>query len=467
MTKRSAVAVYARISQDRSGEELGVRRQLADCTAEAKRRGWVVAEEYVDDDVSAYAAKTRPAYERMLVDLAEGRRDGVIVWHMDRLHRRPAELERFVDTCSTAGVRDVVTLSGDIDLAKGDGLLMARLLAAVAANESDAKRRRGARKALEIAESGRPVMGGPRPFGFEGDRVSHHPAEAAVIRDLAARALAGESLTSLATWLQESRVRTVGGKEWRTNAVRQLLTNPRMWGMRVHRGQVIGTATWEPVITADQGERLRRLLLDPARRTNRTARRYLLTGMLRCGKCGNRLYSMPKNGKRRYGCATGPDQRGCGGVFIYAEMLEAFIADAVLYRLDSPTMAQVITGDGPDQEATRALAEAIQADNDRLAELTAMWADGELTREERRQATQRITLRIEANRRAFARLTHRDAVTDYIGRGADLRAQWDGLNLSRQVAIVKAVLNHATILPAAVPGRHGLDESRVDPEWRL
>ena len=467
MMKRMAAAVYARISQDRSGQELGVRRQLEDCRAEADRRGWQVVEEYVDDDMSAYSGKTRPQYERMLADLAEGRRDAVIVWHMDRLHRRPAELERFVDTCTTAGVRDVVTLSGDIDLAKGDGLLMARLLAAVAANESDAKRRRGARKALEIAESGRPVMGGPRPFGFEGDRVSHHPAEAVAIRDLAARALAGETLTSLATWLQNEGVRTVGGKEWRTNTVRQLLTNPRMWGMRVHRGQVIGTATWEPIITAEQGERLRRLLLDPARRTNHSARRYLLTGMLRCGKCGNRLYSMPKNGKRRYGCATGPDQRGCGGVFIYAEMLEAFIADAVLYRLDSPTMAQVITGDGPDQEATRALAEAIQADNDRLAELTAMWADGELTREERRQATQRITLRIEANRRAFARLTHRDAVTDYIGRGADLRAQWDGLNLSRQVAIVKAVLNHATILPAAVPGRHGLDESRVDPEWRL
>lgn len=75
----------------------------------------------------------------------------MIVWHMDRLNRRPIELERFADTCTRAGVRDVVTLSGDIDLAKGDGLLMARLLSAVAANESDSKRRRGQRKAPEIA----------------------------------------------------------------------------------------------------------------------------------------------------------------------------------------------------------------------------------------------------------------------------------------------------------------------------
>ncbi len=45
-------------------------------------------------------------------------------------------------------------------------MLVARLLSAVAANESDAKRRRGKRKALEIAEAGQPHMGGTRPFGF-------------------------------------------------------------------------------------------------------------------------------------------------------------------------------------------------------------------------------------------------------------------------------------------------------------
>ena len=209
MTKRTAVAVYARISQDRSGDELGVRRQLADCRAEAERRGWQVAEEYVDDDVSAYSGRIRPAYERMLADLTDRRRDAVIVWHMDRLHRRPAELERFVDTCTLAKVRDVVTLSGDIDLAKGDGLLMARLLGAVKANESDSTRRRGARKALEIAQSGRPTTGGPRPFGFERDHATHNPVEAAVIRDLASRALAGETLISLATSLNPSYVNEI------------------------------------------------------------------------------------------------------------------------------------------------------------------------------------------------------------------------------------------------------------------
>lgn len=446
---------------------MGVNRQLADCRAEADRRGWVVAEEYVDDDVSAWSGKARPAYARMLADIGEGRRDAVIVWHLDRLHRRPIELEQFADTCSRAGLRDVVTLSGDVDLANGDGLLMARLMAAVAANESDAKRRRGARKALEVAESGRPMMGGPRPFGFTEDRVTHHPAEAPVVREVAARLLAGESLTSLTRWLDAQGVRTVGRNPWRTQTVRQVMTNPRMWGMRVHRGQVIGAGTWEPILSDEQGDRLRRLLLDPARRTNRTARRYLLSGMLRCGKCGNTLHSAPKNGVRRYGCTQVAGMGGCGGVFIYAAMLEEFITEAVLLRLDSPEAHRTMLEAPGDDARARDLAEAIGADTARMDDLAAMFADGEVSRQEWKTARDRIQARVETNRREFARLTQRDAAVEYLGRADELREAWGSLNLSRQVAIVKAVLDRAVILPAPTPGRHGLDPERVVPTWRV
>ena len=163
----------------------------------------------------------------MLEAIREGEADAVLVWHMDRLHRRPIELEEFADTCTRAGVKDVVTLHGEFDLGNGDGLLVARLMAAVAANESDAKSRRTKRKQRELAERGLPSGGGTRPFGFAPDRLHLDEAEADVIRALAARLLAGEPLVSLARWLQESEVRTVTGKEWRTPTVRNLLLSPR------------------------------------------------------------------------------------------------------------------------------------------------------------------------------------------------------------------------------------------------
>ncbi|WP_081449636.1 recombinase family protein [Cellulomonas flavigena] len=466
MTTRRAVALYARISQDRSGDEAGVTRQLKDCRAEAERRGWTVAEEYVDDDVSAYSGKRRPAYERMLRDITEGRRDAVVVWHMDRLHRRPIELEQFVAVCDKAGVRDLVTLSGEVDLTNGDGLLLARFMSAVAAHESSTKPRRLKRKALEIAETGRPTMGGRRPFGFAEDRITHESSEAAAVREVAARLLAGESLTSVTTWMQESGVPTVSGAPWRTHSVRQVVTNPRMWGMRVHQDQVIGEGTWEPILTPEQGERLQRLLLDPARRTNRTARRYLLSGMLTCGKCGARMVSAPREGVRRYACRTGPDQRGCGGIYVVADPLERLVAEAVLQRLDSPQMHDALTGNEHDDAEVAALAAKVQDDERRLLDLADMFASGEIERVGMKRAREQITPRLEANRRALAAANGRDQVVEYAGRGAELREAWDGLDLSRQVAVVKAVLAGATVLPATQRGRRGFDPGRVVPDWR-
>ncbi|HUO39292.1 MAG TPA: recombinase family protein, partial [Mycobacterium sp.] len=106
---RSA-AVYARISADVEGTGLGVTRQLEDCRKLAADRGWPVGDEYVDNDVSAFSGKRRRDYERMLVDLESGARDAVIVYNLDRLHRRPVELEEFVALCERAGVSQVATV---------------------------------------------------------------------------------------------------------------------------------------------------------------------------------------------------------------------------------------------------------------------------------------------------------------------------------------------------------------------
>ena len=462
----NTVAIYARISQDRSGEGQGVGRQLADCRAEAERRGWQVAEEYVDDDVSAYSGRARPAYRRLLNDLAERRRDGLIVWHLDRLHRRPIELEEFVRTCQHAGVSDVVTLHGDFNLGTGDGLLVARLLGAVAANESDSKRRRGRRKMRELAEAGRPNGGGPRPFGYEADKVTVREPEAAIIRQLAARALAGESLTSLCRWLVESEVQTVGGKTWRTVTVRQLLINPRIYGWRSHHGQPVAPAVWPAIITRDEGERLRLKLTDPARRTNRTASRYLLSGLCRCHACGSVMYSVPRYDTRRYLCRSGHDFGGCGTTTITAGPAERIIVEAVLQRLDSPALADALSGRARDTEAGSQLHQRIAEDTDQLAELAELYAARQVTAPEWIAARKSVEQRREQNRRALAQLAGSQAIDPHVGNGDRLRQEWSELNLSRQIAVVEAVIDHVVI----GPGRRGVrsvEVERVRPVWRL
>jgi DNA invertase Pin-like site-specific DNA recombinase len=90
-------ALYCRISQDGEGQGLGVARQEADCRHLAERRGWEATEVYVDNDLSAYSGKTRPAYRRLLAEIEAGRVEAAVAWHPDRLHRSPVELEAFID----------------------------------------------------------------------------------------------------------------------------------------------------------------------------------------------------------------------------------------------------------------------------------------------------------------------------------------------------------------------------------
>jgi site-specific DNA recombinase len=105
-----AAAIYCRISRDRTGAGLGVERQEQDCRALAERLGLPVEVVLVDNDLSAYSGKKRPDYERLLEGLRAGRYSAVIVWHPDRLHRSPAELERFIDVIVAARVQEDVVL---------------------------------------------------------------------------------------------------------------------------------------------------------------------------------------------------------------------------------------------------------------------------------------------------------------------------------------------------------------------
>ena len=467
MSNPVAAAIYARISSDQEGTALGVKRQLEDCRKLAAAEGWAVAEEYTDNDISAFSGKRRPRYEDMLQDLRDGLRDAVIVYHQDRLTRRPIELEQFVEVIEAAKVQHVRFVAGSpVDALNGDGLTMARVMSAIAADESRSKSRRIKRKLDEVAASGRPHGGSRRPFGFENDRETHRPDEAEVVRTVTARFLAGESLRSLALWMEAEGITTVFDKPWRTTTIRDMLVSPRMAGLRQHRGEVIGQASWEPIISPRDRDKVIALLEQKKTSGRRAPRSYLLTGMLRCGRCGHTLFSSRRVNSRRYVCKGGPDHRGCGRLTVVADPVEQLVATAVLYRLDTPEMGDVIAGRAAQDERATALAEALAQDTAQLEELAEAYAAKDITMREWMTARKPIQDRASDAQRRLDRITRTDSLTGFIGNGDALRAQWSDLILDRQHAIVRAVLDHAVIAPTEVRGG-SFNPERVDLVWRL
>lgn len=465
---RSA-AIYARISADVEGTGLGVARQLEDCRKLASDRGWQIGDEYVDNDVSAYSGKPRREYARMLSDLKSGARDAVIVYNLDRLHRRPVELEEFVTLCESVGVRDVATVTADIDLGNDDGLFMARIFAAFAAKESGRKSARVRRKMLQNAEQGLP-HGSARPFGYEPDKITLRETEAKVVREMVDRYLAGASIRSLTIWLNDTGIAPAVSKSWQTTAVRQILISGRIAGLREHHGEVIGPAAWPAIITPAERDRILARMTARSVTKTRAPRTYLLSGMLRCGRCGNRLFSQarhnnPTNRVRRYVCLKGPDHGGCGRLTVVALPVEELLTDAVLTRLDSPQLAEALAGKASVDADVAALAAQLEADQARLDELAALYAEGAVSAREWITARDPINDRIAEARRDIATATDTSSVVDLVGSGNLLRGQWDDLDIDRQQAIIKSVLDHA-VIAAGTPGSRSLDINRVQPHWR-
>jgi DNA invertase Pin-like site-specific DNA recombinase len=466
-------AIYARISSD-DGTALGVGRQVEDCRKLAAEQGWEVVEEYVDNDVSASTGKRRPGYEAMLADVNEGRIDAVLAYHVDRLTRRPIELEGFVDALTAAGVSRVrFAAGGEMDPGNGDNLLVMRIQGAVAASETATKSRRVRRKLDQVAAEGRP-HGGTRPFGFETDKITHRPDEAALIVAMVDRYLAGESLRSLAQWLNDEGVPTVRGGMWVSSTVRGILSSARIAGLREHRGSVAGPGVWDPIISEAKRDKVLARIAGSARTGQRTPRRYLLSGMCRCHKCGGRLFAAARIEQRatgaievrRYVCASGPDHRGCGGTMIVAPPVEELVAQAVLHRLDTPELAAALTGQADDDSQAAALSAQLAEDREQLDDLATMWADKAISLREWSAARKTIEDRIADTERRLGRLTRTDALTGLIGKSGELQARWATLDLDRQVAIVRAIVDHVTIGPGT-PGARAFDRNRVSISWRL
>jgi DNA invertase Pin-like site-specific DNA recombinase len=457
--------IYARISSDREGDNLAISRQLQDCEQLAATKGWQVVERYVDSDISAYGGKRRLEYERMLEEIEAGVVEAVVVYHADRLHRHPRELEDFIDLCQRHKTR-LATVTGETDLATHDGQLIARIQGAVARKESDDKSRRIRRKHEELAQAGRVSGGGTRPFGYEADKRTLRPDEAATIRDCVRRLLAGDSLRSLCTDLNRDGVRTVAGRQWSPQTLRRLLLSARISGQREHKGEIVAKAEWPAIITPAETQRLRAKLQDPDRRTNRSARRYLLARLLRCGNCGSRLYSRPReNGSRRYVCASGPGFGGCGKLTIVAEPLEQFILEAVLHRLDSAELPKALNGSAADPAGSEWQAE-IERAQAKLGELAALWAEGEIGRNEWLTARRPIEKRLDTAKKRLAAINRTSTITPHLGNSDELREHWEEMTLSRQEQIVAALLEHVVV----GPGRRGFnrfDRSRLQPVWRF
>ncbi len=248
--------------------------------------------------------------------------------------------------------------------------------------------------------------------------------------------------------------------------MRRMLAAARLSAQRELHGEIVAPGKWEAIITPEATAQLRAILDERSRSRSRPVRRYLLTGLLRCGLCDAPLIARPQaNGDRRYVCAKGPGHSGCGRLAINAEPIEAFIEGAILLQVDSPVVAAALAAAASADAATAAEHDGLRKDREQLDDLAELFGEGTITRSEWLAARKPIQERIDAAQRRVSRTSRSAVLNPYVGKSGVLAKVWRDLPLNRQRSIVAALLDRAVIRPA-VRGRTTFDAARVEPVWR-
>ena len=462
-------AVYLRISKDKTGQRAGIDRQRADCLALAERLGWTVSRIYVDNDISAYSGKRRPDYEALCDDVKTGTVNAVIAWHPDRLHRRSAELESWLDICGD-DIAHATCQAGLWDLSTPSGRMTARILGAVAQHESEHKSERvRAAKAVD-ARNGK-FNGGSRCYGYEPDGMTVRESEAAEIRRIADAITRGVSLRSMARELNERGISTTtGSRGWSQAKLRSVLLSPRLAGFRAHHGKIVGKGQWPAILDETTYEAMLAVLEDPKRATGPRMGRVptaLGTGLYRCGHCDQPTMRKAKtnSGQEIYRCG-GAQGAGSGAhVSRRADPLDAFVTQAVISKLSTPGYLQAIaeqTVAVPDSAALVAERDQIRDALDELAQAGESGAVTAALALTLARQTRELTARSEEISHLLAQGVSRSPVADLIGV-QDIAAHWHKkMSLAEQRAVLAAVV---TVTVGRGKRGPGFDAESIDLDF--
>ncbi|MER5662336.1 recombinase family protein [Streptomyces mirabilis] len=473
--------IYTRISDDPSGLGANAHDQELKCAKLAADNGMTVVSVLTDNDKTAAAENgkraKRPAYDRMITMLDEGRADAVIVWQVDRLYRSHLDLEPLINLVERTHTAILPVMSAPLDLTTSTGRMVARLLAVVATAEIEKmKERMKLKKESNRAAGANP--GGPRPFGFKPVRKTPKGEapevqqldedEAELIRTAARDVLTGKSLSSICRDWTARGITTPRGNAWQISPLCRLLTSARVAGRIEHDGKIIGDAQWPSIIDYPTWLAMRAVLVDPARRSSDDNKiKWLGSGIYTC-HCGNALrIGSSQNGRHQYRC----NMPGKGHVTRPAEPLDEYVTSELLDYLTRIAPASETEGMAPEPSVdpeTAELEAEVKRQQSRLDALAAAFAgDGDLV--EYRTLALGIRDKITELEDQIAQTVvtaYEDMEPDDYGLSAE--EAWPQYDIETKRAVLRSRVK-VTVLPArrGRPPKDApvLDTSLIDLEW--
>lgn len=278
----------------------------------AQQDGWEIVKEFYEKGVSGYKVKTekRDAILEIKADALAGKFDVLLVFMFDRLGRRDDETPFVVQWFVSHGIQVWSVKEGEQRFDTHVDKLLNYIRFWQASGESEKTSIRVRTKHQQMVLAGE-YRGGLIPFGFDAVNLGRVNKKNKPVRDLvrneeeaAIKAEVYHKIVDegyggnrIANWLNERGVKTKRGTTlWRATSVRAMIGNP------IDRGQMhLGETLSEPIealrivddyyfykaieLIKERGKDIR----EGRKNALRTDAGGLLTGLIYCAECGQRL----------------------------------------------------------------------------------------------------------------------------------------------------------------------------------
>jgi site-specific DNA recombinase len=380
------VATYSRYSSDQQRES-SIEDQQRNCSRRAAAEGWKIVCEFADSAMSG-ADSARPEYQRMLKAAARGDFDILLIDDLSRLTRDSLEAEKTIRKLEFSGIRIVATSDGY------DSQSKARKVHRGFKNLMNEAFLDDLRERVHRGQTGQALKGfwiGGRPYGYRlkpvlhatewdqygqpakiGTKLEIDPKQAAIVKEIFSRYVAGWSHRAIAADLNERNIPSAGAtwkrtrhrsSGWMGSAVRVITMNPLYGGLvRWNVCAFVRDPSTERMVrrrrpkaewVTHQDESLRIVGDEVFEKAQKRARvrsnsserlkaggksKFLLSGLLRCSVCG-RHYIIAD--ARSYSCSSHLNGGACTNrIRVRRDTLELKILEPVREQLLAPDRVQ-------------------------------------------------------------------------------------------------------------------------------
>lgn len=327
--------LYARKSSEAEEKQaLSVDSQVKEMLSIAEREHLNIVDIYRESH-SAKDCGQRPVYNKLLMDIREGKFDGILVWHPDRLARNAGDLGSVVDLLDQKKLIEIRTYSQRFTNNPNEKFLL-MILGSQAKLENDNKSinvKRGLKTKCEMG-----LWPSVAPTGYLNSKnkdqkgvIFVDPERGTTIKEIFTRvAYQGASGRKLFKWLKEINFVTRNGKPLTLSNIYVILNNHFYHGTFEYPK---ASGRWfqgkhTPLITKELFDDVQKQL-QLQRKARGKNKEFAFTRLMSCGLCGSGItaeekYKNLKDGSINkyiyYGCTRSRD-KDCKGGYIEEKVL--------------------------------------------------------------------------------------------------------------------------------------------------